>query len=356
MSSVDVVIPSYNYARYLPVCVKSVLDQPGVDARVLILDDCSTDNTPEVGARLAADPRVEYRRHQKNMRHIATYNEGLMGWASADYCLLLSADDALAPGALERATRVMDSHPEVSMVYGMAEIIGDTPEPPTPSSLDNELQLQIVSGARFLQRCCEHGNPVPTPAAVVRTSLQLELGGYRPEYPHTGDMEMWMRFATRGSIGILHNLQAYYRKHGLNMSAKYYSQLLSDRRERLEVCRDIRNRCAEVPEFDGWLKDMKRRLAEEALYISHSAFDAGDLDASRATLAFAEEIDANARGLPPWRSLRLKRMLGAPAWRALRPLADALRGKKTGGTAARDAGERYGAYIGWWPQAQPSAQ
>jgi glycosyltransferase involved in cell wall biosynthesis len=353
MSSVDVVIPSYNYARYLPVCVKSVLEQEGVDVRVLILDDCSTDNTPEVGAQLAKDPRVEYRRHVKNMRHIATYNEGLMGWASADYCLLLSADDALAPGSLRRATQVMNEHPEVSMVYGMAEIIGEAPELPAAPSGAGELQLQIISGARFLHRCCEFGNPVPTPAAVVRTNLQRELGGYRPEYPHTGDMEMWMRFASRGSIGILQNLQAYYRKHGSNMSTKYYAQLLSDRRERLEVVHDIGKRvAAQVPEFSGWLNDMKLRLAHEALWVSSAAFDAGDASASKECIAFAEQTDPNVRSLKVWRHLRMKRMLGVSAWKALRPVFDRVRGIENGNENRwlKDGGSKSGSYIGWWPQ------
>src|SRR6185437_3108423 len=100
-----VVIPCYNYGRYLRECVHSVLSQAGADVRVLILDDCSRDATPEIGAALAAeDSRVEYRRHAVNRGHIATYNEGLIGWAAAEYCMLLSADDLLTPSALSRAT------------------------------------------------------------------------------------------------------------------------------------------------------------------------------------------------------------------------------------------------------------
>ncbi|MGO7624616.1 glycosyltransferase family 2 protein, partial [Rhizobium ruizarguesonis] len=54
MHSVDVVIPCYKYAHFLEECVGSVLSQAGVDVRVLILDDCSPDNTPEVGMALAS--------------------------------------------------------------------------------------------------------------------------------------------------------------------------------------------------------------------------------------------------------------------------------------------------------------
>src|SRR4051794_36118412 len=104
---IDVVIPCYNYGRYLRQCVESVLQQEGVEVRCLIIDDCSPDNTPEVGCTLAAeDSRVEYRRHEKNLRHIATYNEGFE-WVTGDAVLLLSADDLLTVGSLRRSADVL---------------------------------------------------------------------------------------------------------------------------------------------------------------------------------------------------------------------------------------------------------
>src|SRR5437763_7992755 len=112
LGRIDVFIPCYNYGRFLPQCVNSVLSQVGVEVRVLVIDDASPDNTAEVAAALASeDPRVTVIRHTTNKGHINTYNEGI-DWASADYMLLLSADDYLLPGALARATNLMDAHPE----------------------------------------------------------------------------------------------------------------------------------------------------------------------------------------------------------------------------------------------------
>src|SRR5690242_1270133 len=95
MSSVNVVIPCYNYGHFLEQAVGSVLDDQGdVDVRVLIIDDASPDGSGEVALQIAArDPRVEAVVHTTNIGHIATYNEGLLGWADGDYCMLLSADD-----------------------------------------------------------------------------------------------------------------------------------------------------------------------------------------------------------------------------------------------------------------------
>ena len=114
---VDVIVPCYNYGDVLEACVNSVLTQYDVDVRVLVMDDASTDTTEEVGSRLAADPRVEYRRHGVNRGHIATYNEAL-ALLTGDFCMVLSADDLLTPGALRRATRVMVMHPAVGFTYG----------------------------------------------------------------------------------------------------------------------------------------------------------------------------------------------------------------------------------------------
>src|SRR5262249_41209279 len=151
-----------------------------VDVRVLIIDDASPDNTPEVAAELAAqDRRVEYRRHAVNQGHIATYNEGLI-WADGDYTVLLSADDMLTPGSLLRATRLMDTHPDVGFVYGgVLKFITDQPLP-QPHKVSRECRWKIQAGLDWLEaRCKAANNIIFSPEVVVRTRLQHKLGEYR---------------------------------------------------------------------------------------------------------------------------------------------------------------------------------
>src|SRR5262245_30918874 len=118
MISVDVLIPCYNYGRYLERCVDSALSQDGVQVRVLIVDDTSTDGSLEEARRLAArDSRVSVLAHPVNKGHIATFNDGI-AWASAPYMVLVSADDLLAPLALSRSVALMEAKPEVGFVFG----------------------------------------------------------------------------------------------------------------------------------------------------------------------------------------------------------------------------------------------
>jgi len=351
MPTVDIVIPCYNYARFLKQSVSSALSQENVDVRVLIIDDCSSDDSEETGLLLEAkDNRVTFRRHQKNQGHIATYNEGLLEWATADYSLLLSADDLLAPGALSRATQVMERHREVGMTCGMGRNIWEdetcplTTEPPS-------FEYQIVSSSSFLQRCFSMGNAVCTPTAVVRTELQHRLGGYRADLPHSGDMEMWMRFAVHAQVGVLRSVQAYYRKHSSNMSAHYVSQLLGDQREVLQACEQIFAQWgSHYPDSFQWRELMLKRISVDCCWLASCAFEKGDTEGYQTCINFAEQLYPGIRWSRMWWKTRAKRFIGQrfwrlvlPKWKQCREFRKALSGRLPVSQATSDQ------LTGWWP-------
>ncbi|MDR2876762.1 MAG: glycosyltransferase family 2 protein [Chromatiales bacterium] len=351
MSRVDVVVPCYNYARYLRRSVESALSQSGVDVRVLIIDDTSSDETPEVGRQLAdVDPRVEFRRHEVNRGHIATYNEGLLEWASAEYSLLLSADDALVPGALRRATELMDRNQDVVMTYGLAIMAQDLDLAHVDPVTHVNEESQVLTSAQFLRRCCSHGNPVPTPTAVTRTAIQHAIGGYRPYLPHSGDMEMWMRFAANGSIGVVRAVQALYRKHDTNMSHQYHSAQLGDRREVIQACEEFFSKWGgRFPDADEWLRAGRVRICDSALGTATWAFDVGDREQALACFRFAEEIYPSVRWSNPWLRLRVKLAVGNAVWRKVSPVLGFVR---TFGMTRDDSSTGTGSsskLIGWWP-------
>src|SRR4051794_626994 len=217
--TVSVVIPCYRYGRYLRQCVESVLEQEGVEPRVLIIDDASPDDSANVALALAAeDDRVEVRVHRVNRGHIATYNEGLLEWADGEYSVLLSADDLLTSGSLLRATRVLDANPQVGFVYG--RVVRWQEGSPRPPASAVAAATTVWPGLEWLRILCRLGhNVVTSPEVVVRTSVQHAIGGYLPELPHTGDAEMWMRFAAHADVAYIRGAdQAYYRTHGQNMT------------------------------------------------------------------------------------------------------------------------------------------
>ncbi|HEY1380946.1 MAG TPA: glycosyltransferase [Gemmataceae bacterium] len=329
MSRVDVFIPCYKYGHFLRGCVRSVLCQEGVDVHVLILDDASPDHTPEVAAQLLReDSRVSYRRHESNRGHIATYHEGL-DWATGDYTLLLSADDLLTPGALARAGRLMDAHPEVGMTYGRAVAFqGDGPPPAIPPVPD-DYPWRVQTGPEFLGAVCASGaNPVATPTVVVRTRLQRQLGGYRAELHHSGDFEMWMRFAAHGSIGFVDAPQAFYRWHTSNMTHTYNVGTGFRNLEQMKAAFDVffRDWGHLVPESERLRATIGRSTGELAFWTASRAFDRGDLATCRQYLDFALTAWPRLRSGGAWRRLRWKMLLGHRCWSLSQPILDRLRG------------------------------
>jgi glycosyltransferase involved in cell wall biosynthesis len=339
LSRIDIVIPCYNYGRFLYQCVNSALGQVGVDVRVLILDDASSDNTAEVAAGLAReDSRVAVIRHNTNKGHINTYNEG-MDWASADYMLLLSADDYLLPGALARATNLMDAHPEVGFSFGnVIELSGNGNETPTKSIIEptNDSAKRILEGYEFIE-LSGADNLVATCSAVVRTELQKRLGGYRNELPHAGDLEMWLRFAAHASVGFIFAYQGVYRFHGTNMSTAYYfvsdgrlvytkNGRLADLQQRKSALDCFSEHCNDVlPRCEHLCRGLYRRLSELAVGHASAAFNDGEMGVSRQLSDFALAVFPEIKSSSPWVKLTCKRWMGARTWRAVRPAAAAIR-------------------------------
>jgi glycosyltransferase involved in cell wall biosynthesis len=351
MTRVDVAIPCYNYARYLERCVTSVLSQRDVEVRVLIIDDVSPDNTPEIAGRLAkADGRVSYLRNEKNLGLIGTANRGVMEWARSEYVVLLSADDLLSSGSLARATKLMDAHPEVGLTFGMAYMFAEN-QPELRADDPGDAPFTIVSGRALLRHVSTGSNPVPSPCAVMRTAVQHRIGGYDPAFHHTSDLDMWMRAAAVSSIGIINAIQGFYRWHSSNMSATYHERPVGDRREILQTCRafEAAHR-ADFPEFGQWIAALEHRFGFEALVDASKAYERPGTDGWMEALDFAKEYRPDYRSMPAWWKMQAKRLMGRTLAGAVRSAAD-----KLSPSANHAPWYQHGNQIGWWPEPAEAA-
>jgi glycosyltransferase involved in cell wall biosynthesis len=297
MAKVDVVVPCYNYGRFLEVCVRSVLDQSMDDLRVLIIDDASCDNSVLVATKLAeSDRRVSVVAHMRNQGHINTYQEGIAR-ASADYFLLLSADDMLVPGALARATAIMDANPDIVLTYGKYIEWRDELPPPTIEVEQSNAWVR----QNFIHDSCEYGGClVSTPTAIVRTSTQKAIGGYRASLPHSADLEMWLRFAAHGAVARIDAVQAIYRWHSSNMSSAYYDRDLPDMQQRKEAFdiffQEYGDRVADAQKLQ---KRAVRVLAEKVFWSGIIRLCRGHIGSGRRLLRFSFDLDPSLRFRPP---------------------------------------------------------
>jgi glycosyltransferase involved in cell wall biosynthesis len=333
---VSVVVPCYNYGRFLDACVASVLSQAHVDVDVLIVDDASPDGSGEVAAAIASsDPRVRVHRNPTNQGHIATYNIGF-SQVDGEYVLLLSADDMLAPGALSRAVRLMESHPSVGFVYGWSIEFSD--DGLLPSARTRTRSWSVWNGMDWLEDNCRRGtNVIRSSDAVIRRSVIERVGGYREDLPHSGDHEWWMRAAQAADVGMVGGVdQLYYRVHGANMSRTTYASALTNLYETKKAFdAGLDGSVGGDPvRLDALLRTAYAALARKALWLAVWEYMTGP-DGDRSTAAYREfalEVDAAIADSRSWRALQRREAAGldrarrTPSFRA-RELVRDLQGR-----------------------------
>lgn len=301
MNSVDVAIPSYNYARYLTACIESVLSQGIDDVRVHVIDNASTDDSVAVAYRMAErDPRVSVIARPQNLGPHASFNSGV-DWASAKYMMILCADDLLAPGALRRAVATLEQNPGTAFAYG-AEIEWNAQEPGPPQIPSQERAGWIhLDGPEYLRRRC--ADPMANHSmgmVLVRTEIQKRAGHYRAALRYYDDHEMMLRLANLGGVASTEAVQGIRRLHGCNMSNLYNGSRREDLEHRLEAFRsflanDARDR-ADAADLSA-LSD--RNFAATALLWAGSAMIAGRRSECQELLSFAASVDPSVFWRPP---------------------------------------------------------
>ena len=311
--TVSVIIPCYNYGRYLGDSVPSALDQDGVDVEVIVVDDRSTDDSAEVAQRLAdADPRVALIRHATNAGHVVTFNTGFAE-ATGEFIVRLDADDLLTPGSLARSVALFDAYPSVGLVYGNPRIFMSS-TPPAP-----RLEIRgwsLWSGHDWVAERCRTGdNCITTPEAMVRGTVAQRIGPLSTRLKFAQDMEWWVRAAAVSDVGRVDGAdQALHRDHPTSMSVTDGAPLLVDLRERRTVFDVL---------FDGLggefadaelLHNLARRaLASEALWWMTHAYDRGRTERTNLDelLEFVHETYPAPTDLRQWRALQQRKRVGA---------------------------------------------
>lgn len=335
--SISVVVPCYNYGRFLRECVASALDHEGLDIEVVIVDDASTDGSAEVAATIAADDeRVSVVRHHVNKKHLATYNDGFAA-ATGDYLVQLSADDLLPRNSLTRAVALLEAEPAVGFVYGRTVAFADTP-PPGTGSVAGWL---LWPGQDWVAARCRSGyNVIATTEVVWRRELLDRVGAYRLDLPHSGDLELWLRMAAVSDVGFVRGpAQGFYRLHAENMHNTVFGGgthegQFTDLNERWRAFDAFfESDAARTHSGPDALRDVVRhRLAREALDRIGYAYARNFRDFPTGQLEdLAVRLDPNVWHSSSGRALKRRRALGRvpgplhPLW-APRAVYDRLSG------------------------------
>lgn len=191
--AISVVIPAYNAAAYIGDAVRSVFTQTCLPAEIIVVDDGSKDQTPQILENLGKNiPHGTALRiiHQQNAGVMATRNRGIAE-ARGDWIAFLDADDGWFPNKLRRQTQFLKTLGTPALLCCDSVVFWTEP-PAAPVNFDNP-PPKPVRIDQLLQR-----NYIGTSTVLLPKAALTSSGGFSGRYDHAEDWAVWLRIAATG--------------------------------------------------------------------------------------------------------------------------------------------------------------
>lgn len=185
---VSVVIPTYNRAGFIMQAINTVRQQTYANWELIVVDDCSTDNTREVVGSLG-DERIQYVRHEQNQGGSAARNTGIKH-ASGKYIAPLDSDDEWSANKLEKQVEVAESSPEnIAGIYCDRKLLNPGGETKMVTNVESDFGLT----RKFLL-----GNVIGGASVVMlRKEALEEVGLFDPDCKAKQDTDLWLRLSLK---------------------------------------------------------------------------------------------------------------------------------------------------------------
>jgi Glycosyl transferase family 2 len=197
---VSVVLPSYNHAPFVAAAVESVLNQTITDIELIVVDDGSTDGTPEIVANIQ-DPRLRLVRLGENrLRHPRNLALGL---TQAPNIAFQNSDDLWLPEKLETQLALLEEREELVACFTDVEIIDNDGTALSGSWANGLFSTENRTNARWLRHFFDLGNCLCLTSALVRRSAMEMAGVFRGQYVQLSDLDLWTRLAALGQFHIV---------------------------------------------------------------------------------------------------------------------------------------------------------
>jgi glycosyltransferase involved in cell wall biosynthesis len=180
---VSILMSVYNGLPYVHESIASVLAQTFPDWELLIVNDTSTDMSPEEFDKFATDPRIKIWHNTTNLGLTKSLNR-IMAYAQGEFIARIDADDIWMENKLELQINFMTLHPEIGILGGADSVVG----------LEGIVQKVMPQTDKEIRASLYKTSPFVHSAVFFRKTLVEQLGSYNPAYRNTQDYDLWCRF------------------------------------------------------------------------------------------------------------------------------------------------------------------
>lgn len=248
MPTVSVIVPNYNHARFLRQRLDSVFGQTFQDFEVILLDDCSTDDSRSILSQYERDPRVRIEFNETNSGSTFKQWKKGLSLARGKYVWIAESDDHAVPQLLERLVAVLDADPRIAYVYCRSRVVEED------GRMDGfvDSRLRNLDPGRWETDYCADGrdecrrgfvyrNVTANASSVVFRKVVYEaVGGVDDSMRTSGDWKLWAAMALEGKVAYVSEPLNYYRFHSGTVRSTVSDALTSA--EQLEVIRWLLDR------------------------------------------------------------------------------------------------------------------
>jgi glycosyltransferase involved in cell wall biosynthesis len=228
MPTVSVIIPNYNHAPFLRRRIESVLAQTFQDFELILLDDCSTDESRSILSEYAGVPRVKIEFNSLNSGStFKQWNKGVR-LARGEYVWIAESDDYADERLLERLVSLLDFDASSVLAYCRSwRVSADGQISGFLDSHHTDLDPRrwtadfLVDGREECQNYLVQRNTISNASAVLfRREVYVRVGGADESLVLCGDWKLWAAMALTGKIAYLGEPLNYYRFHDTSVRAK----------------------------------------------------------------------------------------------------------------------------------------
>src|SRR6185437_3617110 len=253
---VSVVVPNYNHARFLRQRIDSILNQSFQDFELILLDDCSTDDSRPILSSYASDPRVRLEFSEKNSGNsYKQWNKGVR-FARGQYVWIAESDDCADPRLLEKLVALLDANPSVQFAFCRSRMLSED------GSLDGFAETRFWASDQdcWSADYCKDGSEVcrnymirtnivlNASSALFRKAAYESVGGADENFRLMSDWKLWASMMLQGKVAYLSEPLNLYRFHGLTQRSKV-SFTETTIPEYLEIGRWIEEHASPSPEL-----------------------------------------------------------------------------------------------------------
>lgn len=203
MPKVSVILPVYNCEKYIFETVQSVLNQTFADFELLIVDDCSTDNTVAI-IKEFNDDRIQLTVKEKNTGYTDSLNYAV-SIAKGQYIARMDGDDICLPTRFEKQVTFLDTNPKIILCGSAIQIIGTDTILRHPSNHE-AIKIKLCFGSSFYH-----------PSVMGRIEV-FQANLYDKKYEPAEDYDLWTRLAFQGELANLEEVLLLYRVHDNQVS------------------------------------------------------------------------------------------------------------------------------------------